>query len=130
MFTASSAYYGSAANVKDLTINSVAYKLVARDSLVGNKIELLHNGAQIFPAMQAAIHGAKASVNFEAYLFYSDGVGAQFRDALCDRFKQRFGLDDGSDLVAQIREDLLCVVSLAEETPVNPAPQLFGDPLQ
>jgi hypothetical protein len=38
LFTASSAYYGSAANVKDLTINGVAYKLVARDSLVGNKI--------------------------------------------------------------------------------------------
>ncbi|MEP6672482.1 MAG: phospholipase D-like domain-containing protein [Chthoniobacter sp.] len=53
--------------------------------LEGNSVQLLHNGDQIFPAMLEAIHSAKASVNFEAFLFYSDGVGAQFRDALCER---------------------------------------------
>jgi cardiolipin synthase len=48
-------------------------------------VQLLHNGDQIFPAMLTAIHDAKASINFEAFLFYSDGVGRQFRDALCER---------------------------------------------
>ncbi len=38
LFTASSAYYGQPGNVSALTIGGVAYKLVARDSLVGNKI--------------------------------------------------------------------------------------------
>ena len=38
LFTASSAYYGLPANIKALTINGVAYNLLARDSLVGNKI--------------------------------------------------------------------------------------------
>ena len=38
LFTASSAYYGKPANIKPVTINGVAYNLVARDSLVGNKI--------------------------------------------------------------------------------------------
>lgn len=51
----------------------------------GNKIELLHNGDQIFPAMLKAIHGAKKSINFEAFLFHSGEVGSQFRDALCER---------------------------------------------
>ena len=53
--------------------------------LEGNAVQLLHNGDEIFPAMLGAIHAAKASVNFEAFLFHSDGVGAQFRDALCER---------------------------------------------
>lgn len=51
----------------------------------GNKIELLQNGDAYFPAMLEAIRGARQSINFEAYIFYSDAIGAQFRDALCDR---------------------------------------------
>lgn len=51
----------------------------------GNKIELLHNGDAIFSAMLEAIRGAQKSINFEAFLFYSGAVGAQFREALCER---------------------------------------------
>jgi hypothetical protein len=39
LFTASSAYYGPAANITPLTLGGVAYDLVKRDSLVGNPIE-------------------------------------------------------------------------------------------
>ena len=53
--------------------------------LEGNSVKLLHNGEEIFPAMLAAIREAKASVNFEAFLFHSDAIGTQFRDALCER---------------------------------------------
>lgn len=53
--------------------------------LEGNKITLLHNGDQIFPAMLQAIRGAKASVNFEAFLFHSGQVGGEFRDAFIER---------------------------------------------
>ena len=53
--------------------------------LAGNKIELLQNGDEYFPAMLAAIHGAKKTVNFEAYIVYSDKIGHAFRDALCER---------------------------------------------
>jgi cardiolipin synthase len=51
----------------------------------GNKIELFQNGDQFFPAMLEAIHSAKKTVNFAAYIFKSDGTGRQFRDALCER---------------------------------------------
>jgi cardiolipin synthase len=51
----------------------------------GNKIELLHNGDEFFPAMLKAIRAAKKTVNFEAFIFYSDEVGTQFRDAFCER---------------------------------------------
>jgi cardiolipin synthase len=53
----------------------------------GNKIELLQNGDEYFPAMLAAIHGARKTVNFEAYIVYSDSIGWRFRDALIERAK-------------------------------------------
>jgi cardiolipin synthase A/B len=53
----------------------------------GNKIDLLQNGDEFFPAMLAAIRAAQRSVNFEAYIVYSDAVGWQFRDALIERAK-------------------------------------------
>jgi cardiolipin synthase len=51
----------------------------------GNKVEFLQNGDQIFPAMLGAIRGAKSSVNFEAYIFESDGTGRQFQEAFKER---------------------------------------------
>ncbi|MDL2717882.1 MAG: phospholipase D-like domain-containing protein [Acidobacteriota bacterium] len=51
----------------------------------GNRLELLENGDAIFPAMLAAISGARKTVNFEAYIFWSDEVGTRFRDALAER---------------------------------------------
>jgi cardiolipin synthase len=53
--------------------------------LEGNAVKLLHNGDEIFPAMLAAIREAQWSINFEAFLFHSDAIGQQFRDALCER---------------------------------------------
>ena len=51
----------------------------------GNRLELLENGDAIFPAMLAAISSARKTVNFEAYIFWSDEVGTRFRDALAER---------------------------------------------
>ncbi len=53
--------------------------------ITGNKIELLHNGKMIFPAMLEAIRSARESVNFEAFLFHSGEVATQFCDALSER---------------------------------------------
>jgi len=53
--------------------------------LAGNKIDLLQNGDESFPAMLADIRSAKKTLNFEAYIVYSDEVGQTFRDALIER---------------------------------------------
>ncbi|MEP7072522.1 MAG: phospholipase D-like domain-containing protein [Verrucomicrobiota bacterium] len=50
----------------------------------GNAIDLLQNGDEYFPAMLASIREAKKTINFEAYIFYSDEVGRAFRDALAE----------------------------------------------
>jgi cardiolipin synthase len=52
---------------------------------INNKIELLQNGDQFFPAMLEAIRSAKKTINFAAYILKSDAMGHQFRDAFCER---------------------------------------------
>jgi cardiolipin synthase A/B len=51
----------------------------------GNRIDLLLNGDKYFPAMLEAIRAARKTINFETYIFYSDPIGRQFRDALSER---------------------------------------------
>ena len=53
--------------------------------LGGNRLDILQDGDEYFPAMLAAIRGAQKTVNFEAYIVYSDKVGWTFRDALIER---------------------------------------------
>lgn len=51
----------------------------------GNRIVTLNNGNEIFPAMLAAIRGARRSVNFESYVFEQGEVPGQFANALSER---------------------------------------------
>ena len=51
----------------------------------GNKVENLENGDQIFPAMLAAVRGAKESISFETYIYWSGTVGTEFAKALEER---------------------------------------------
>src|SRR5580765_2783918 len=71
--------------VRDPAFFSYAHALADPMPFEGNKIELLHNGDQIFPAMLTAIRGAKRSINFETFLFYSGKVATQFEEALSER---------------------------------------------
>jgi cardiolipin synthase len=57
-------------------------------SLVGTPVHegdayvALHNGAEAYPAMLAAIEGSKTRVNFETYVFSDGEIGDRFIDAL------------------------------------------------
>jgi len=53
----------------------------------GNAVQVLLNGDEIFPSMLEAIRGAKASINFETYIYWSGEIGKQFADALAERAK-------------------------------------------
>ncbi|MDB6154527.1 MAG: Phospholipase D/Transphosphatidylase [Chthoniobacteraceae bacterium] len=74
-------------SVSDPAFFASAHALGVPVPIKGNKIELLNNGDQIFPALLGAIKSAKKSVNFETFLFHSGQVGSQFRDAFCERAK-------------------------------------------
>ncbi|MES2383471.1 MAG: phospholipase D-like domain-containing protein [Pseudomonadota bacterium] len=51
----------------------------------GNQVSELLNGDQIFPSMLEAIRGAKRSITFETYIYWSGDIGKQFADALTER---------------------------------------------
>ncbi|MES1264740.1 MAG: phospholipase D-like domain-containing protein, partial [Variovorax sp.] len=51
----------------------------------GNRFEALYNGDQIFPPMLAAIRGARQSITFETYIYWSGDIGKAFADALAER---------------------------------------------
>jgi cardiolipin synthase A/B len=72
----------------DFTLNESTFLPSALPGAVmtsGNRLELLENGDAIFPVMLAAISSARKSVNFGAYIFWSDEIGTRFRDALAER---------------------------------------------
>jgi cardiolipin synthase len=50
--------------------------------LVGNAVELLHDGDETYPAMLNAIEAAEQSISLASYIFEAAGVGAQLIDAL------------------------------------------------
>ncbi|MEO7760304.1 MAG: phospholipase D-like domain-containing protein [Casimicrobiaceae bacterium] len=51
----------------------------------GNRVDTLLNGEQIFPAMLEAIRGAKKSITFETYIYWSGDIGRAFADAITER---------------------------------------------
>ena len=55
--------------------------------LAGNRVQSLQDGDEIFPAMLEAIRGAKASITFETYIYWSGEIGKEFTDALAERAK-------------------------------------------
>lgn len=54
----------------------------------GNGISLLHGGDEAYPAMLAAIRGARHSVALTSYIFRDDTIGSAFVEALADAQKR------------------------------------------
>jgi cardiolipin synthase len=50
----------------------------------GNDIELLINGDEIFPAMIETMRGARRSLNFLSYLYWSGEIGSRIAAVLCE----------------------------------------------
>ena len=53
--------------------------------LDGNRVETLLNGDRIFPSMLQAISGAKQTIDFETYIYWSGEIGKRFAEALAER---------------------------------------------
>ena len=75
----------------------------------GNSVEELINGDQIFPAMLDAIKGAKSTINFETYIYWSGGIGQAFADALGERARAGVKVNVLIDWVgsAKMEDDIL-----------------------
>ena len=51
----------------------------------GNRIALLNNGDEFYPAMLEAIRQARRSITVEAYIYWAGNIGQQFADAIAER---------------------------------------------
>lgn len=60
-------------------------QLLGPGILPGNRVTALQNGDQIFPAMLEAIRGARESITFETYIYWSGEIGRKFSAALSER---------------------------------------------
>lgn len=57
---------------------------VGRPPQPGNEIEVLRNGDEIFPAMLAAIEGARQCVYFTTFVYWTGEIATRFARALAD----------------------------------------------
>jgi cardiolipin synthase len=71
----------------DILEKQIALEQAINDSplILGNKVSLLVDGAATYPAMFAAIRGAKDHVNLESFIIEDDEVGRQFADLLLEK---------------------------------------------
>jgi len=53
--------------------------------IAGNRVELLFNGGQIFPAMLQAIHSAQKSITYTQYLFEDGAIAHEIAEAFAER---------------------------------------------
>lgn len=70
----------TASHLNDL--RTLADHIVTTPLRGGNKIELLVNGENAYPAMLAAISRATESINLTSYIFDAEGIGAEFVEQL------------------------------------------------
>jgi cardiolipin synthase len=59
--------------------------MLGPDIVGGNRVTALDNGDQIFPAMLEAIRGARTTVLFETFIYWSGEIGEEFAQALSER---------------------------------------------
>lgn len=77
--------------------------------LDGNLVSNFENGAEIFPAMLAAIRGAHQSINFETYIYWSGDIGREFADALIERARAKVPVHVLVDWVGSQKMDQVLV---------------------
>jgi cardiolipin synthase A/B len=53
--------------------------------VAGNRVTALCNGDEIFPAMLEAIRGARRTICFETFIYWSGSIGREFAEALSQR---------------------------------------------
>lgn len=65
-----------------VTLARIVHSITSRPLLPGNRLRLLRNGDQAYPAMLEAIASARSSIALSSYIFAHDASGLAFVDAL------------------------------------------------
>src|SRR5688572_114495 len=113
----------------DILEKQIALEQAINDSplILGNKVTLLQDGAATYPAMFAAIRGARDHINLETFIFEDDEIGRQFADLLLEKQAQGVqvnviydsvgGLSTPAAFFERLRQGGIAVL---EFNPINP----------
>jgi cardiolipin synthase len=71
--------------VRDMAFLQTMHALTGAAMSEGNRIQILRNGVQIFPAMLTAIRNAKKTINLEFYIYWDGEIGREFAETLAGR---------------------------------------------
>lgn len=71
----------------------------------GNQVDVLVNGQQIFPAMLEAIDGARETISFETFIYWSGEIAERFVCSLCERSRAGVRVHVLLDWVGSMRMD-------------------------
>ncbi len=80
----------------------------------GNRVDVLVNGQQIFPAMLEAIDAARETINFETFIYWSGEIGERLLCSLCERAQAGVRVHVLLDWVGSMRMDEPMVTRLRE----------------
>ena len=75
----------------------------------GNRVTVLRNGSEIFPAMLDAIRAAERTVDFATYVYWTGSIAPEFADALAERARAGVEVNVLLDAVgaAQMEQELI-----------------------
>ncbi|HKR63265.1 MAG TPA: cardiolipin synthase, partial [Thermoanaerobaculia bacterium] len=71
--------------VRDVAFVQTMHALTGAALYEGNRVDILRNGVQIFPAMLSAIKAARKTINVEFYIYWDGEIGRTFAAALAER---------------------------------------------
>jgi cardiolipin synthase len=71
--------------VRDVAFVQTMHALTGAPLSEGNKVDLLRNGVQIFPAMLSAIKASRRTINLEFYIYWDGEIGRTFASVLAER---------------------------------------------
>jgi phosphatidylserine/phosphatidylglycerophosphate/cardiolipin synthase-like enzyme len=60
-------------------------RIPTRRIIAGNRVELLFNGDEIFPAMLQAIRSARKSITYSQYLYKDGAIAYELAEAFAER---------------------------------------------
>ncbi|HEX7154669.1 MAG TPA: cardiolipin synthase [Thermoanaerobaculia bacterium] len=95
--------------VRDVAFLQTMHALTGAPMAHGNRVDVLRNGIQIFPAMLSAIRSAKKTINLEFYIYWDGEIGRKFAEALAERARAGVQIKVVLDAVGSsaMSEDLL-----------------------
>ncbi|WP_373887984.1 cardiolipin synthase [Massilia sp. CF038] len=82
--------------------------------LDGNKVEVLLNGDQIFPAMLKAIREAEHTITLETYIYWSESIGKEFSEALIERARAGVKVHLMLDFIGSMKMDDAAMTRMKE----------------